>query len=453
MNILIASYNMAAMVLGSVTSGEMCQYDGQCNVIVVSSPTDTTARDSDHGDVREKEYMFNYPKGLSESLDDGDTPSSCTGCTRAMRSMVAAFQHVRHLNSVITNQGPGTDIQVQHPPSPDLGASPVPKSRALSMPTSRILNSQDNDLKVKNIYRRPASRTGNRPRSSSFDPCQLSILKDRPRASSCYSRCQTQATDNNFSDDFCMSHTDTTGTEIQWMGDSSDVDNAQDNGRRRSTIDAIPTAGATNSECYLTVDSRPRATSLPPFLRSKLKRPIDALNPIYEQNTRACINDGLDVSNYSKKDPPNCALRNGQNLHDGDIKPDKNIPIPPIDIPNPVICIPRPCRQVSCDDVVCNVDGRVIQTIDSQGHTCQRFLLNIETNSNFIREKTSVKSLSSGTALIVILVPKVSRHSQSEPENIIAKTLPLPLTIDPFNVKASVQKSGVLTIVAPIVHI
>ena len=98
-----------------------------------------------------------------------------------------------------------------------------------------------------------------------------------------------------------------------------------------------------------------------------------------------------------------------------------------------------------------NINGRVIQSIDEQGNVGKSLLLTIETKGNFMKEKTSVKALSSGTALIVTLVPEVPLNSKDEIITPITERLPLPWTINPYHVKASVQKDGILIIRAPIV--
>ena len=96
------------------------------------------------------------------------------------------------------------------------------------------------------------------------------------------------------------------------------------------------------------------------------------------------------------------------------------------------------------DDLVCLVNGRVMQSIDERGNKGNSLMLTIETKGNFTKEKTSVKALSNGKVLIVTLVSELTNTP-------ITRRLPLPWMINPYHVKASVQTDGIIAIRAPVV--
>ena len=313
--------------------------------------------------------------------------------------------------------------------------SPTPNEDSTNSSQSATrVRPQNMQLPVKNIYRKPISKADIRPRSRSFSPSKNTNTDIRPRAKT-YNSYQTQATN------IITRH----GT---YPGISPDVPmmthrkgrsqllNVSHGERRRSTIDSVPLRLMQDSdEKVWMIELRQRASTVPSvhnyiFKQGEERPPAaeimcsarnDAHNhpacSRYMDNDR-CIKEGVHASTMHT--PSTSTSSKCQIFYD------------------------RQDTHEPQDDLVCLVNGRVMQSIDERGNKGNSLMITIETKGNFIKEKTSVKALSNGKTLIVTLVSELTNTP-------ITKRLPLPWMIHPYHVKASVQTDGILTIRAPIV--
>ena len=329
-------------------------------------------------------------------------------CRRAIQSIISAL---RRLCSTCLS---GIVNETSHE-TPQLRPS---ISVSTPVPQLSVCRSQECDLKVKNIYRMPVSRSYNRPRSKSYSICRSPKTDNTSRAHTCshnLHKAGSQWTRNN----------DTSGFQQQ---DMSGDDRLPNNVARVSIVDS-PELNLN----FLMTEMRPRALTMPamppPIFKSQTKEVC------YKTCKHDYVKDKDHMCYPRQNESSSC---NSLSLHSNDNNA--------VSFDNERL---HGASMPQNDSV--NINGRVIQSIDEQGNVGQSLLLTIETKGNFIKEKTSVKALSSGTALIVTLVPKVPLNSKDEIITPITERLPLPWTINPYHVKASVQKDGILTIRAPIV--
>ncbi|KAK2153980.1 hypothetical protein LSH36_280g03017 [Paralvinella palmiformis] len=97
------------------------------------------------------------------------------------------------------------------------------------------------------------------------------------------------------------------------------------------------------------------------------------------------------------------------------------------------------------------VESNIAPNEDAQGRTYRRLHIKLAIDGSCARDKTAVKALSGGKAVIVHLYLRDPDNDDRE-EHLESK-LPLPLQVDPYSVKARVHKDGFLTISANIPNI
>ena len=339
---------------------------------------------------------------VPNSADGGRCNEDIThiGCTPSMQSMTCTFQRILYMCV-----SPGAES-----PTPNEDSTKSSQSAARVRP-------QNLQLPVKNIYRKPISITDIRPRSRSFSPNTNTNADIRPRAH----------TYNSYPG---------SGLDVPMVTHAKRrlLLNMSHGERRRSTIDSVPLRFMQGSDDKVwMIELRQRASTVP-----------SVHNYIFKQGEPPAAEIMSSARNDSHIHPA-CSIYmdndryNEEGVHTSTIY-------------TPITSTSSKCQilsdqqdtHVPQDDLVCLVNGRVMQSIDERGNKGNSLILTIETKGNFIKEKTSVKALSNGKVIIVSLVSELTNTP-------ITKRLPLPWMINPYHVKASVQTDGILTIRAPVV--
>ena len=352
--------------------------------------------------LRNMTHMLAEP--VSNSVDGGRCNEDIThiGCTPSMQSMTSTFQRILYMCV-----SPGEESPTSTEDSTN------------SSQSATKVRPQNLQLPVKNIYRKPISKADIRPRSRSFSPNKTTNPDIRPRAK----------TYNSYPG---------SGLDVPMMIHTKrrQLLNISHGERRRSTIDSVPLRLMQDSdEKVWMIELRQRASTVP-SVHNYIFKPGEERPPAAEIM---------------------CSARNDAHMHpacsrymDNDIYNEEGVHASTIYMPSTSmsskcqILYDRQDTHKPQDDLVCLVNGRVMQSIDERGNKRNSLILTIETKGNCIKEKTSVKALSNGKVIIVSLVSELTNTP-------ITKRLPLPWMINPYHVKASVQTDGILTIRAPVV--
>ncbi len=88
--------------------------------------------------------------------------------------------------------------------------------------------------------------------------------------------------------------------------------------------------------------------------------------------------------------------------------------------------------------------------IDKHGQRRQKLYLKLEIDDRCVKDRTSVKALSSGTALVVKLYQNEAKDGGSAIVRERTERLELPAPVDPYLVKAQLHRSGDLEVYAPL---
>ena len=414
--------------------------------------------DDDNSSVSVIEHRFDVDTDADIDLDD----SSSTVCGSIFPSLFSLFRrlsrsfnrqhqpaadrhrHQRHMASFSSSGCSGSDSEGR---SSSCSRSPRSTSRK--------------EAKVKNIYRRPLSRTSTRLRTYSCSRCQppvCGIPSDSRRHASCSISGQAAEYPESLHQTDIID--DVTATSCE---------------PRRRTIDTVRSSvdDPNNVQDLPNLETRRRSCSMPPLLQSILKRHRNPARKAIADAKQASFQDQVDV-HYFDQDSGERRNEIPKRGAFGEMvtspKENKNI----INS-NPSSCsgtiswggresvevgtqIPRWVSRG--EEPVCNVEGRIVLSIDSHGNRGRRLLVTIETKGNFDRSRTSVKCVSNGTALKICLQPdeaktegeKQQQQQQQSPQPVI-KHLPLPVTIDPFNVKARLHEDGTFILLAPVMDL
>ncbi|KAK2157383.1 hypothetical protein LSH36_193g13045 [Paralvinella palmiformis] len=216
-----------------------------------------------------------------------------------------------------------------------------------------------------------------------------------------------------------------------------------------------------------------RAKSLPVAINPILKRQpepdksVRTVNQGKGHRRRACFKQEVDICYFNAKDRPRTTIampRRSQNLSCGAyiVDPEEkakdaiqNSQRAEDELTTPVIPPdqPLPCLYGQTDPergIACSTDVTFIPCIDGKGNKGRLLRLNIRANVNCVRERTLVKALSGGGALIVHLFQNEAQDGGSAILRRHVKKMSLPVNIDPYRVRAHVHKDGQLTIEAPV---
>ena len=356
--------------------------------------------------------------------DDNDDETSHTGCTNIQRSIVAAFQRLCHscldngANQETVNRASGStsrqtpdhtsrqtpDHTIQHSNcsiSDDKIPTPVEPVIAAGTKTesASTIITYNNSKVSKNIHRTPSSsRVGHLRKSTSCNQLSWITEKERP-----------------ILDAYCW-------YPKQWKHNLVDI-NKTDSDKQFADAgnDSMDAADHDHDVINDVSDRVPFHGSDIRFMRMELRRRALTMSAIQSMNPQR--EDGR-------------LLRAGGSTQDQGTSQDR---------------IRRYIPRISDLDAVCSIQCTVIPSTDERDQR-GRLILTIETKGKFIKKKTTAKPLKSGTGMIVTLVPNL-RYTNKKCGTPLIKMMPLPWTINPLNIKTSVEADGILTIRAHIVRL
>ena len=128
----------------------------------------------------------------------------------------------------------------------------------------------------------------------------------------------------------------------------------------------------------------------------------------------------------------------------------------------PDLCDDRTNNDLISELVTC-IDSESTSNTDPEGNTCRRLHMTFSVDDSCMNDKTSVKALSGGRAVIIQLYPRDEKNhlhllqpgdlEQNPTWRSLDAKIQLPSKVDPYSVKARVHGDGILTISANVVYV
>ncbi len=109
----------------------------------------------------------------------------------------------------------------------------------------------------------------------------------------------------------------------------------------------------------------------------------------------------------------------------------------------------RSCSESSAGPLS-NIDVKIVPYVDGNGANRKKVLVRLCTDETCIKDRTSVKALSGGTAVIVLVYQNEATDGGSAILHQHMERIALPAKVNPYQVKAQLHKTGILEINAPI---
>lgn len=310
-------------------------------------------------------------------------------------------------------------------------------------------NGGKSEPRKKNIYRRPLSRqraqsTAQPPGGDS--PCRRLVEAD-------FLRPWSSEPDDIYS----------------WSDEFVDLDQVaelpDECGERRQTLDS---SGSTQG----TTAFRPRARSMPVAGNSILKKHHKGMLQEQRYRKQCCFKEKVDVF-YIPRQGELSMDTVSPDLAKLKIDPDQGSGKAVIrkaqnDTSKPLQWLTKPVRKVLDTSPnnphafrsrkvnrkhvvpIVHTDVKVIPFFDSRGIQKSKVRVMLSMSDSCVQDRTSVKALSGGTALIVLLYQNEARDGGSAILHEHTERIPLPVAVDPYQVKAQMHRNGDLEVTAPL---